>query len=275
MTLIIDGHAFDYEMGNLCRIFFPYQQVHITNTIDCRDDIVAYTGIVKNQKDFILKAALKIDNDYRKNEKRISADRASAEKECELQLAVLLYDLFTDMCHYTPKWGILTGVRPIKLLRRLIAEMGEEEAIDYYKNSLLVSNEKAELSLQTMENEQKILSLSKSNSFSLYVSIPFCPSRCSYCSFVSQSIENAARLIPDYVKLLCEELLYTAKIAAELNLRLESVYIGGGTPTTLTAVQLGTLIDTINNNFNMKTCREFTVEAGRPDTITTEKTACY
>jgi oxygen-independent coproporphyrinogen-3 oxidase len=271
MTLIIDGHTFDYEMGNLCRIFFPYQQIAVTNTIDYSDSIVVYTGVTQQQQLVTLKAAVKLGEKCRKSEKTISTDCANLEKECELQLAVLLYGLLTAMCEYTPKWGILTGVRPIKLLRRLIAEMGEPEAIDYFRSSLLVSDEKTELSLKTMRNEQKILSLSRPDSFSLYVSIPFCPSRCSYCSFVSQSVEKAARLIPNYIKLLCEELTYTAKVVAQLNLRLESVYIGGGTPTTLSAGQLGVLIDTINNNFPMETCREFTVEAGRPDTITPEK----
>lgn len=277
MILIIDGHTFDYEMGNLCRIFFPYQQIHITNTIDynCNDEIVAYTGMVHGQESVTLKTALKIGEERRESEKTISvgSDPKDFENECELQLAVLLYGLFTAMCGYTPKWGILTGVRPIKLLRRLITEMGKQEAIDYFRHSLFVSDEKTALSLQTMKNEQKILSLSQRDSFSLYVSIPFCPSRCSYCSFVSQSVERAARLIPNYLKLLCEEITYTAKVAADLNLRLESVYIGGGTPTTLTAEQLSVLLDTINGSFSMETCREFTVEAGRPDTITPEKLA--
>lgn len=277
MTLIIDGHTFDYEMGNLCRIFFPYQQIHITNTIDYGDEIVAYTGVVRQPDVITLKTVLKIGKNRRESEKTISVHSEvpkgskDFEQECELQLAVLLYGLFTEMCGYTPKWGVLTGVRPIKLLRRLIAEMGRSEAIEYFRNSLLVSGEKTELSLQTMENEQKILALSKPDSFSLYISIPFCPSRCSYCSFVSQTVERAARLVPDYFKLLCEEIVYTADIARELNLRLESVYIGGGTPTTLTAEQLGILLDTVNLHFNMKTSREFTVEAGRPDTITAEK----
>ena len=271
MTIIIEGHSFDYGMSNLCRIFFPYQPIHVTNTIDYSDSIVAYTGIMEQQQFVTLKVALKLGDDCRKSEKTIPADSANSKSEYELQLTVLLYGLLVTMCEYTPKWGVLTGVRPIKLLRRLIAEMGEQEATDYFRNSLLVSNQKTELSLKTMKNEQKLLSLSKPSSFSLYVSIPFCPSRCSYCSFVSQSVEKAARLIPNYVKLLCEELVCTAKVAAQLNLQLESVYIGGGTPTTLTAEQLGVLIDTINNNFHMETCREFTVEAGRPDTITQEK----
>ena len=169
MILIIDGHTFDYEMGNLCRIFFPYQQIHITNTIDynCNDQIVAYTGMVHGQESVTLKTALKIGEKHRESEKTISigSNPKDFENECELQLAVLLYGLFTAMCGYKgAKWGILTGVRPIKLLRRLITEMGKQEAIDYFRHSLFVSDEKTALSLQTMKNEQKILSLDASGS---------------------------------------------------------------------------------------------------------------
>jgi oxygen-independent coproporphyrinogen-3 oxidase len=271
MTLIIDGHTYDYELANLCRIFFPYQQIHVVNTMECSESVTAYTGVLQENGATVLKVSLKIGDRFQQNQDTMPAGIPDFDRECELRLAILLYSLLVEMCGYTPKWGLLTGVRPIKLLRRLIAEMGEEEATDYYRNRLFVSQEKTELSLITMNNEQKILSLSRPESFSLYVSIPFCPTRCSYCSFVSQSVVKAARLIPDYVRLLCEELIYTAKVAAELGLRLESVYIGGGTPTTLSAEQLGTLIDTIQSSFNMATCREFTVEAGRPDTITREK----
>lgn len=119
----------------------------------------------------------------------------------------------------------------------------------------------------------KTIALSRPDSFSLYVAIPFCPSRCSYCSFVSHSTEteSAKKTIPEYVKLLCEELRITGKIAKEAKLRLESVYFGGGTPTSLSAAQLTMLFDAVRENFDLSTCREYTVEAGRPDTITEEK----
>ena len=122
-----------------------------------------------------------------------------------------------------------------------------------------------------MRLEQKIMSLSRPESFSLYLSIPFCPTRCAYCSFVSQSVVRAARLIPQYVELLCGEIRKTAQVARDLGLRLESVYMGGGTPTTLSAEQLSQICQTVNQEFDLSTCREFTVEAGRPDTITEEK----
>ena len=176
-----------------------------------------------------------------------------------------------ELTGYRPKWGVLIGVRPIKLLRKLTAEMGQPKAAEYFLNSLHVSQEKTALSVRTMQHEQPILAASKPESFSLYISIPFCPTRCAYCSFVAQSTEKTGKLIPQYVDLLCKELEYTAEVAKACNLRLETVYMGGGTPTTLNAQQLGQIIDTVNKNFDMNTCREFTVEAGRPDTITADK----
>ena len=185
----------------------------------------------------------------------------------ENELCRLLCRCMERHGHAPLPWGILTGVRPVKLLRRLAEESNEEQAVKKFEKDFFVSNEKIALSRETEHNERKILELSKPESFSLYVGIPFCPSRCSYCSFVMASIERAEKLIEPYTKLLCEEIKRTAEIANKLGLRLETVYFGGGTPTTLSAEQLDTVLGTVNKSFDMSTCREFTVEAGRPDTI--------
>ena len=273
MILMIEGHDFHYEMENLCRIFFPYEKIKTVRERVEPEEITAYTGVFERGDEVDLRVWLKIGDQRKEAEQTVAASQAHQDKECERLLAVLLYGLFTDLCGYTPKWGILTGVRPIKLLRRLSEDMGLDNALDYFRNGLLVSEQKTEKSLRTMGNEQKILSLSRPESFSLYLSIPFCPTRCAYCSFVSQSVERAARLIPKYVELLCGEVEKTAQVARDLGLRLESVYIGGGTPTTLSAEQLSQICRTVTGNFDLSMCREFTVEAGRPDTITMEKLA--
>lgn len=196
-----------------------------------------------------------------------TAVKKLTDDDNELVSAQLLYKLLCDFTGLTQPWGILTGVRPVKLLRRLAEESSEEQAVKKFEKDFFVSNEKIALSRETEHNERKILELSKPESFSLYVGIPFCPSRCSYCSFVMASIERAEKLIEPYTKLLCEEIKRTAEIANKLGLRLETVYFGGGTPTTLSAEQLDTVLRTVNKSFDMSTCREFTVEAGRPDTI--------
>ena len=262
MNLYINNHTFHYEMENLVRSFFVYDKISVIKEYDTLETpyvLTSYTDEI----------CVKVSFDG--FEKLLSANKTEDPEKDELIMAQLMYKLMCEYFSTTLPWGLLTGVRPIKLLRRLMESLGTEEAVDYYKNELKVSDEKLNLALITRKSEQDILDLSKRDSFSLYISIPFCPSRCNYCSFVSQSIEKAKHLIDDYVNLLCKELEYTACIAKKLSLRLETVYMGGGTPTTLTAQQMNKVLSVINDNFDLSQCREFTVEAGRPDTITKEK----
>ena len=273
MILVIDGHSFHYEMENLCRVFFPHQKIKVMSVLSQNeeDGQLIYTGLEPLPDGLKISVRVKIGTYCNEKSETLGLAGSTDEKEQERRMAILLFELLTQYCGFTPKWGILTGVRPVKLLRRLIAEKGEREGLDYFRNQLLVSRQKTELSLLTMRNEEKILEQSRPESFSLYVSIPFCPTRCSYCSFVSSSVEKTAKLIPQYLSLLCEEIRHTAKVAADLKLRLKSVYIGGGTPTTLSAEQMNVLLTVIYGSFDMSSCCEFTVEAGRPDTITGDK----
>ena len=271
MNIYIDNHKFHYEIENLCRLFFPNSKLKVIKDKKPQsDDDFIYTNIYLEANKTIIKASVKFNGKFNEKYAEVSINNPDFENECERQLAIVLFLILVDITGIDPPWGILTGIRPVKLMRRLVKEKGFKETSEYFKSVFKVSDEKTNLCCQTMLNEQKIIDLSRFNSFSLYISIPFCPSRCAYCSFVSQSIEKAAKLIPEYVKLLCQELEYTAEIANELQLRLESVYIGGGTPTTLSPLEMSNLLETIRNNFDMKFCREFTVEAGRPDTITDE-----
>lgn len=263
MEVYIFNHDYQYELENLTRVFFPNDKITVmkyTSGEDMKPPFV-YTEIAEDRM-----LARLCDGEFDK-----TLEGKSNSDDEELALMTLVFKLYTEYTCYTPKWGLLTGVRPIKLMRRLKDDMGEERAKRYFREKLLVSEEKTDLACETEKNERKILNLSKKNSFSLYVSIPFCPSRCSYCSFVSQSIEKAKRLVEPYLMLLIQEIEKTAEIAKSLNLNLETVYIGGGTPTTLSANQLKTLLDAISTSFDLSNCREFTVEAGRPDTITMDK----
>jgi oxygen-independent coproporphyrinogen III oxidase len=271
MTLVIDGHSFHYEMENLCRVFFPDQKIHVASEPD-EDSPLVYTGIREETDGIRLSVRLKTENGETEKSEMITPQEAE-HREPELRMGILLFELLCQEFSYRPKWGILTGVRPIKLFGRLATEMGEEQAARYFREKLLVSEEKTKLSRLVSGYEQKILSVSRPESCSIYVAIPFCPTRCSYCSFVSSSVEKAFRLIPEYVELLCEEIRQTAQIVLELGLRIETVYFGGGTPTAISADQLGKLLDTVRNSCNLSHCREFTVEAGRPDTVTREKLA--
>lgn len=258
MNLYVKNHNFHFELENLTRLFFPNEKITVIRDFSEPQPPYIYTEVSD-------KITISVNiGSFNKSE---TAVKKLTDDDNELVSAQLLYKLLCDFTGLTQPWGILTGVRPVKLLRRLAEESNEEQAVKKFKNDFFVSNEKIALSRETEHHERKILELSKPESFSLYVGIPFCPSRCSYCSFVMASIERAEKLIEPYTKLLCEEIKRTAEIANKLGLRLETVYFGGGTPTTLSAEQLDTVLGTVNNSFDMSTCREFTVEAGRPDTI--------
>lgn len=258
MNLYVKNHNFHFELENLTRLFFPNEKITVIRDFSEPQPPYIYTEVSD-------KIAISVNiGSFNKSE---TAVKKLADDDNELVSAQLLYKLLCDFTGLTQPWGILTGVRPVKLLRRLAEESSEEQAVKKFEKDFFVSNEKIALSRETEHNERKILELSKPESFSLYVGIPFCPSRCSYCSFVMASIERAEKLIEPYTKLLCEEIKRTAEIANKLGLRLETVYFGGGTPTTLSAEQLDTVLGTVNKSFDMSTCREFTVEAGRPDTI--------
>lgn len=258
MNLYVKNHNFHFELENLTRLFFPNEKITVVRDFSEPQPPCIYTEVSD-------KITISVNiGSFNKSE---TAVKKLTDDDNELVSAQLLYKLLCDFTGLTQPWGILTGVRPVKLLRRLAEESSEEQAVKKFEKDFFVSNEKIALSRETEHNERKILELSKPESFSLYVGIPFCPSRCSYCSFVMASIERAEKLIEPYTKLLCEEIKRTAEIANKLGLRLETVYFGGGTPTTLSAEQLDTVLRTVNNSFDMSTCREFTVEAGRPDTI--------
>ncbi|MBQ5398162.1 MAG: coproporphyrinogen dehydrogenase HemZ, partial [Ruminococcus sp.] len=259
MNLYIINHSFHYELENLTRLFYPNEKITVIR--DSRDFQAPY--IITRLSDE-LRVEVSVGDYNRKERAKLSDDN-------ERLICELLYKILCELTQITPPWGMLTGVRPEKLYRRLKEEKGESAADSYFRDKLFVSDSKIKLLSMTESIEKKIIDLSVDKSFSLYISIPFCPSRCYYCSFVQASTERSKRLIEPYVKLLCDELRQTAEIASKLGLKIETVYMGGGTPTTLSAEQMDLVLSTVNECFDTSTLREFTVEAGRPDTITEEK----
>ena len=258
MILKVINHDFRFDTEKLCLIFFPYERIKN----DGEDNIVIIT---EKQADKLIVSA-KVFDKCLSNSYSLKANDDTANA-----MSVLLYNTLSELLGYKPPWGILFGVRPAKLMHRYCDTLGRQGAIDHFVNSCLVTPQKAQLAYDVMLRENKIISLSRDNSFSLYISIPFCPTRCSYCSFVSHSIERTQKLIEPYVDLLCKELNKTGELVKTLGLRLESVYFGGGTPTTLDSHQLSRLFSAIEKNFDLSTLREYTVEAGRPDTVTKSK----
>lgn len=268
MILSVLNHSFCYETENVLRIFFPLEKITVVPDLPPETENYALTVRKCEAGQCTLFCAVRLGDKKEKREKTIPD---GDEKEQELVLAQLLYEVLTALTGYTPPWGILTGVRPSKLMRSLIASEGEEAASRYFRDKLFVSPEKTELARSVANAEDRIITLSTPESYSLYVSIPFCPTRCSYCSFVSHSIAQAKKLMPDYVRLLCEELKMIAGIANGLGLKLETIYFGGGTPTSLDERELATVTKAVADCFDVSAVREYTIEAGRPDTLNPEK----
>lgn len=182
-----------------------------------------------------------------------------------------VYDWLSGETDMHLAWGMLTGVRPTKLvMQKIEAGMDREETIKFLNNEYGVSHEKALLGWEIAQREKALLEqLDYDNGYSLYVGIPFCPSICSYCSFSSSPLEKWKDGMDSYLDALCREITAIGKGAS--GKKLNTIYIGGGTPTTLEAHQLERLLGTIEEAFSYEHLKEFTVEAGRPDSITREK----
>ncbi len=266
MRLCLINHDHRYETEKLIRIFLPFEKIEFTE----KEEITDFCLVTKIEANFAY-AELYFEGNIYKNEQKIEDINNIFSKDAELFLALAVYNCFTAATGYFPDWGILTGIRPAKLFSRLKKEHGEEFTKNYFSNYLMVKPKKLSLCTEALKGEGDITALSQPNSYSLYISIPFCPTRCSYCSFVSHSVEKSQKLIPEYLEYLCRELIITSEIAKRNNLKLETIYIGGGTPTTLTADALEKIMLTVKECFSFNNLREYTVEAGRPDTVTKEK----
>ena len=173
-----------------------------------------------------------------------------------------------------PPWGMLTGVRPDKpATAALLAGKTPEAARELLEQVYYVRPERAALAVETAQAAVAAARRLEPRDLDVYVGIPFCPTRCAYCSFVSQSVEKSFALVDPYVDALVEEIAAGGRMAQEHGLRCRTFYMGGGTPTTLTAAQLDRVLTAFEEAFDPLACEELTVEAGRPDTITAEKLA--
>ncbi len=270
MTIYLDGHTLKYEIESLGRIFYPGQGVRVVQGAPGQPPYL-HTRLEATEQNLCL--MVELCNGGQPLRVQAQIPLRSKKQTIEMGFSCMVYALLTQATGHHPPWGMLTGIRPVKLLRESAQQGGLERAMAQMANRWQVTPKKLILAAQTLLQENKVLALSRPESFSLYISIPFCPSRCRYCSFVSSSVKSYGYLIPQYLDLLCEEMTHTAAIAARLGLRLETVYIGGGTPSTLSAEQLARLLEHVKTSFDIRHLRELTVEAGRPDTITPEKLA--
>ena len=260
MTLIFCDHKFQYELERLFRSFFPPMTLRLsTDRADAQGD---YCLTERRQEPDGISLSVELSWGGRSYSMSRVLPADTEEKEQERELSLLLYKALREYTGRDLPWGILTGVRPVKVLSKL----SDAQAVE----GLLVSGRKLALARKIAEVQKPLAASIPDNSFSLYVSIPFCPTRCSYCSFVSHSVGSAAARLDEYLQRLAQEMKQLASISRHLGLVPDTVYFGGGTPTVLSAEQLRWLFSALDC-FDLSHIREFTVEAGRPDTITPEK----
>lgn len=270
MKLFIHGLENSYEIEMLSRMFFPLLSLGaLSDFPDENDDYILAEREITGEKQCLCIKLHRNGVDFEESG-FLSAD--ADEREYTLYLSRMLYRCCVKSGCDELRWGILTGIRPIKLFHALYSKGRTESEINAeIKRDYLISDEMAELAQKIRRTEHEINKMSVPMGFSLYVSIPFCPQRCSYCSFVSQSVDKMKHLIEPYVEQLCVELREFGETAKRLGLILQTIYFGGGTPTTLSAEQLTRLFEAIADSFDLSHLLEYTVEAGRPDTIDRER----
>lgn len=257
-TLHFFGGAgkYKYECERLMTAFYPSARL-------CFDKEPDTGGYVSLYSDGGRLRAVLSDDERREKSAASSGD----DTLDELILCGLMYDLLSEHTGITLPWGILTGVRPIKVIRTALYT--RPDAKSYISDLLRVSKEKLDIAKSIISVQDPILDMLSEKSVSLYISIPFCPTRCSYCSFISSS-GGALKLKDEYFELLLKELDVCRALIQDAGLNILTIYIGGGTPTTLSAEQLKRLTDKLAQ-FELSHLKEFTAEAGRPDTVTKEK----
>ena len=203
--------------------------------------------------------------------RRIRADRETVRlRRQALQQSYYLAAI--QLLPALPAWGALAGVRPTKITTKHLLEGGTAKSADkLMKDTYYVTPARRKLAIDCSESTVKAVNLLTDSDISLYVGIPFCPTRCTYCSFVSRTIGKKTELLEPYLEALLKEIAVTGELLGKSGKHLRTIYIGGGTPSTLTASQLARLMDAIREHFDLSRCIEFTVEGGRPDTLDAEK----
>ena len=266
-------HSFYEKEEEACDLFFKITKQADSCVISCENAEtkgVTSAEFIKGQSSDALVSCMDTEGQDESEQK----ERARAiRKERKDIVKIALYKLLVKLTGKTLPWGNLTGIRPAKLAMGLIESgMKNTEAAQELRERYMVSPQKTALAITIANREREILKdIDYENGYSLYVGIPFCPSICLYCSFSSYPLKQWKDRVYLYLDALCKEIHAVAQIMNEKGKKLDTVYIGGGTPTTLEPDQLKILLDALIANFDCEHLAEFTIEAGRPDSITREK----
>ncbi len=275
MKLVLNGHDERYVVEQSLMALFP-GELPVYEPICPGDDDWAVVTLAEETEGCRITVELALGGKSASRTLTAPLSGTDFEKEGQRRhaMARCFFLAARDVTGATPPWGMLTGVRPDKPVTWALAEgKSPEEARKMLEKEYFVTPERSALALETGETALRAIRRLSPRDIDIYVGIPFCPTRCVYCSFVSQSVEKSFALVPPYVEALAAELCAGGEMVRRAGLRVRSFYMGGGTPTTLTAEQMDTVLTAFESSFDLTDCTERTVEAGRPDTITPEKLA--
>jgi len=264
MKLILKNHNEEYSAREIINAHIPKLKIEVCTTAKDGEDSVVSQLIEENGK-YTYSTILTLNgNTYKHNIIKDEYNKTYVKKSINETLKSALK---TEL-----PWGLITGIRPSKIVREMLSEGADINTVrNKFKNFYECSDAKTNIALEVAKNEDTLIKSMPPNSVSLYVGIPFCPTRCLYCSFTSQSIHFSNKLTEPYLDALFKEIKYTADLIKEKGYLPDTIYIGGGTPTALSCNQLEMLLSEMEKHFDYSNLREFTLEAGRPDTITKEK----
>ena len=272
MKLIFAGHDYRYAVEQSLLAFFPQERP----VYQGEDENTALVTLSAGKRLHTAVTVLAVDGKTARGVSRmdVSAAKDEYERQRLLQRIVKLsfFKAARALTGVTPAWGALTGIRPAKLAAGLLEQGHTPAQADHIlRDTYFVSPARRTLAVECAQAGLAAQADLRPEDISLYVGIPFCPTRCAYCSFVSNSVEKSFHLVEPYLEALLREVDSAADMVRDLGLRVRSFYMGGGTPTTLTAEQMERLLTRLNSRFGLADAVEYTVEAGRPDTITAEK----
>ncbi len=274
MILKINGDIDRYYVQTLCLLFFPGAKFS-QDEVPAPDVPELVLDLRCEEESAFAQAKIKLGDKVATGEGEAHMSTTSAKTAIRLKKVAVGRAVFAagkKLFSFDIPWGILTGVRPSKVASSFIfSDFGLRNTKQILRDEYFVNPKKAALAVSVASTEIKLTKKLPDNLCSVYISIPFCPTRCAYCSFVSYTTDKLLSLVDDYLDMLHLDIDNIFGIIRDIGLTVATVYIGGGTPTVLSPRQLSALLDKINQNVDTSSLMEFTVEAGRPDTITEEK----
>ena len=273
MKVQLIGHDEKYALEQSLLTLFPGEKPVYGTVDEAVDTRWACVTLTEDGETVQVTTELGVDGKAAAHSYSYPLSGTDYEKEGQRRhaIGISFFGAAKDLLGISPAWGSLTGVRPSKVALSLIREGGKKRAEKELQELYCVTPARARLAIEAADAGIRAAAELEPNDISLYVGIPFCPTRCAYCSFVAQSVEKSFSLVEPYLEALFDEIAAAGQLVRELGLNIKSFYMGGGTPTTLSASQMDRLLTKLEQNFDFTSLAELTIEAGRPDTIDEEK----